>query len=265
MTFRFPVTLLLLVFSISAFSQKVKKRKELLELGQGMAYYSVLKSDKSLKHGNYYEKLHSYNGNKIVVYGNYSHGKKEGLWTERYTNRINSIKNQGYYKKGERVGIWNFYDFTESIKENETFVQKYNYDNEELIMSTECANDKEYEVFIDGKLLISKLDCPPSLIGGVSFLESDLSQRFSLSFISNDISRKKRLEVLKIENVASVLVKKDGTIGEIKFRGDTFNPELMRFLEKEIPKYGNQWIPGKLNDKKVDTFLDITIRLKIKF
>lgn len=263
MGIKFPIFFFLFLISISAFSQKVKKRKEMLDLGHGMAYYSVLKSDKSLKHGNYYEKSHPYNGNKILVYGNYSHGEKEGLWTERYLNRINSIKNQGNYKNGKRVGVWNFYDCNESIRENEMIVQKYNYDNSELILSTECGKDKEYEVIIDGKLLNSKLDCPPSFTGGVSVLESDLSQRFSISFISNSIPKKKGLGVLKIYNLASVLVKKDGTIGEIKYRGDAFNSELMKFLEQEIPKYRNHWIPGKLNDKKVDAYLDIFIRVHI--
>jgi len=139
-------------------------------------------------------------------------------------------------------------------------------------MSTECDIDKDYEVFLDGKLLVAKLDCTPSFIGGIDYLNRILAKEFMLSFYLKSKSKRKsnqvfrfNSEVLKINNKFSILVKKDGTIGDLKSRGSNVNLDLIRFIEKEIKNYKNQWISGELNGEKVDAYLDLVIRLHISY
>ncbi|MFI5171905.1 MAG: hypothetical protein ACHQFW_05915 [Chitinophagales bacterium] len=75
---RIPITLFL--FYISCNLLLAQETKEVtINLDHDMKeVYSVLKSDKDIKHGEY----RFYEGKRKTIEGNYSNNKKEGKWTE---------------------------------------------------------------------------------------------------------------------------------------------------------------------------------------
>lgn len=244
------VTSLLLIFSTLMSAQKIKRKKE--KNSNGTIEYYVLKSDETILHGEYKEI--GFYPKTIFVSGNYSYGEKNGLWTEK-SRLFNIIKNQGHYNLGKRVGIWRFYDFNGSL------LQEYDYDNNILIQSKEYDSEKQFEAYIDNELVWTKLSIPPSYFGGAFFMGNELYLKFILNFIG------KKNDVFFINNTFSILIKKDGTIGNIKTTDSKVNTDLKTFLEKEFNN--NQWegkfLPAELNGKKVDAYLIIQLNGIIRF
>lgn len=68
--------------------------------------YSVLKIDKSVKHGHF--KSTWVNGNPRIE-GHYEFGLKDSLWTyfDPYKPIVSS---RGYYQEGNKIGIWEYFD-----------------------------------------------------------------------------------------------------------------------------------------------------------
>jgi len=115
--------ILICVLTFSAFGQKTKEITKKYKNPFYTEKYSVLNSDKKIKHGNFkklgYEDC-------LVIDGYYVHNKKDSLWTHYYW-RSKQIKKQGKYKDDKRVGKWNFYS------SDGTLLQTYNYKNQELV------------------------------------------------------------------------------------------------------------------------------------
>lgn len=71
--------------------------------------YTVLKSDKKIKHGNYVKLDRPiYGGLFIESFGNYALGTKDGYWETYYPNS-NHIKSKGQYKNGLKESLWTYY------------------------------------------------------------------------------------------------------------------------------------------------------------
>jgi len=171
------------LIAINLIGQETKKIKKKYENPYYTEEYSVLKSDKSIKHGSF-KKL-GYK-NCLVIVGNYDQGVKEGLWTE-YFWRSKIIKNQGYFKgnkkdgewnfyynnsgnrvmkakgnfKGNvRVGVWEFYDFKGNLE------QKYDFSTKSLVYFNKPTENPKYNEKTDDGIIKMKLDSPPLFIGG---------------------------------------------------------------------------------------------------
>lgn len=247
------ITILLIIVSTTLFGQDVKKVKESTNYGKATFY--VLKSDMTTKHGEY--SIKGYTGSELIVEGNYSNGKKDGIWTERYYQKGRNLKSKGKYENDIQVGKWTFYDFKGEI------VQEYDFDNNILIMSKECRTDKEYDVVIEDKFAKSKLDCPPSYIGGYSFLIYELNQKIMLSF-NFPINEKGRTEI-KINSDISFLLKKDGTIENIQFSEPLENEKLKEFIKTQISEKQGKWLVAELNGSKLDSKMNISIKINIMY
>ena len=193
-----------------------------------------------------------------LVSGNYSYDKRDGLWTEWYYSS-NVLKCQGFYKQGKRVGTWNFYD-----EYKKDIIQKYNYDTKKLMMSKECNSNNIYEVYIDSNLIETKLDCPPSFLGGKNLLIKNLIQRFTFTFDSN----KPKGKPLDISDKVSILINKDGSLSKINIKSTKSDTDLKTFLEKEFSsikkEYEGKWLPAELNGKKINAYLNIILNTKIR-
>lgn len=247
------ITIIFLLFFISVNAQKVKKRTSKTALGETEIYH-VLKSDKKVKHGKYLIK-NPYSNN-LRVSGAYAFGKKDGLWIE-YNVMWNKLKSRGYYKNGIKIGIWQFYDFSGK------HIQEYDYNAKELVSSKEIKDGKEYEAIIEGNLVQTKLDLPPSYIGSSSNLNYEISEKLSgMSMIKMDEENSKKL-FLVIKINCAILVKRDGTIGDIKYTQNEFNTnskfsiDIKEFIEKEVRERKGQWLVAELNGQKVDAYLPI--------
>jgi antitoxin component YwqK of YwqJK toxin-antitoxin module len=90
--------------------------------------YTVLKSDKSIRHGSYVKYRKPFNTYVILESGNYSNGQKDGLWqtfTDGSPSGVarNSIREKGIYVNGKKNGTWTYY-YLDTV-ENVTKAQKY--------------------------------------------------------------------------------------------------------------------------------------------
>ena len=79
--------------------------------------YSVLKSDKKIRHGRCLKLSKPLlGGYSFELVGNYSDGLKDGYW-ETYYENINNIRDKGFYKNDIMDSIW-VYFYPEGIRRN---------------------------------------------------------------------------------------------------------------------------------------------------
>ncbi len=253
MRMRRIITITFLLLTVTSFSQKLKKKKE--NKGNGKAIYYVLKSDQSVKHGEY--KIKAYSGSAILLSGTYSYGEKVGKWTEKYYRKGRELKSVGEYKKNLKVGKWSFYNPKGEL------VQEYDFDTNELIKSIECGEKKDYDVYINEKIVKSILECPPSYIGGKEALTYELYKKISYSFDfkSNSEGRTK----IDIDNSISFFIDEKGDIDNIKFAKKVEIDKLKEFIEKQVLERKGKWLAGSLNGSKVKSKIEIKFRIKLMF
>ena len=146
---RIRILLLLLLSTTLLFGQKTKKIKE--NAGYGKAKFYVLESDGITKHGEY--KIISYTPPfRKIVKGNYSNGKREGLWVEKYDKSGKKVRFQGTYSNGEKIGKWNYYDSKGSL------TQTFDFDKNEFTTNSECGGNNNYEVEVNGEIENKKIN-----------------------------------------------------------------------------------------------------------
>ncbi len=109
------IFLILLSSTTSGFAQEtilVTKNRD-----KDYEEYSVLKSDKKIRQGDYIKlRKPLYGGFVLSESGRFDHGEKNGFW-ETYYKDNNNIKSRGYYKNNLKDSLWIFY-FPEGIKRN---------------------------------------------------------------------------------------------------------------------------------------------------
>ncbi|MCD4732405.1 MAG: energy transducer TonB [Bacteroidales bacterium] len=128
------ITILLINLTVLSYGQKVKKiNVKFYKSKQISQSFYVLKSDKKIKHGEYisYFRLskidfnlvedgHKDLADYIKEKGNYSNGKKVGIWETYQTGlKISSFD----YDKNKKVGIWL------TKRENGKVYEQFDYDN----------------------------------------------------------------------------------------------------------------------------------------
>jgi antitoxin component YwqK of YwqJK toxin-antitoxin module len=137
------VVILSIVVPFSLFAQptkkvtrKTKNRKEV---------YSVIQSDKTIRHGSY-QMLGC--GDQVYVQGHYKNGLKDSAWRE-YDSHEN-------YREGKRIGVWEFY-FTSGELE-----QKYDYSNNTLLYywSNDSLANMKYKIIDGSDTIEARLDRP---------------------------------------------------------------------------------------------------------
>lgn len=252
------ITILLMTLCLLSFGQEVVKMEKNTRYGRATFY--VLKSDMTTKHGEYNITSNSIvqgnDGKTLIIEGNYSNGKKDGFWTKKYFASRGKIQSQGNYKNDIQVGKWAFHEFNGEI------VQEYDFDNHELLMTNECETEDDYEVYIEGKFQISKLDCPPSYIGGLEFLIFELNEQIRTTF---KFAKEKEGGRIKIVSNVSFFLKKDGTIENIEFRQSMKNEELKDFIKNKIHDRQGKWIVAELNESRIDAKINIPIKIDIRY
>lgn len=275
---KYLITFLLLVASIFAFGQDIKlkkvKKKSVVDGIKIKEIYYVLKANNSIMHGEYerYNIINSieesgfYNmgvkdsiwktyiiGKYVGSIGNYKNGKKNGEW-KYYTNvgtldpdydrkSPTRLVKLGYYVNDTMVGIWSYY-------KKGKLEQKYDYDNDSLIFSSNINDNHAYTIKTDTGIVRQKLERPPMLVGG------DRTR----------IENRKNMDDGKLhqlsdgqENVTYVLS------FWIKPNGETYGYEMVKGVNKEYDTYiieyykaNYKWIPGKLNETNVECKLTVS-------
>ncbi len=113
---------------VMLFGQETKKVKN----KDDHEFYHVLKSDKSIRHGNY-----------------------------KKTYQNGSVKVNGYYKQGVKDSIWDFFDYDGEL------VQKFDYTKHLVVFYKTSKKEKEAKFKLNGPDTSEvQLDSPPLYIGG---------------------------------------------------------------------------------------------------
>ncbi len=128
-----------LLISINLFSQETTLiENKFYDSKQIQERYSVLKSNKQIKHGEYVDyfkmtpdqardfkngiyKLEQF----IRTKGAYKNGKKDGEWMEY--DRPFTLKTKGKYTEDKKVGVW------ATIKENGQIIENYDHDLKKML------------------------------------------------------------------------------------------------------------------------------------
>ena len=267
---KYIFTIIILTLSLLTFSQKTEKVKKKFSV-DGITVkekYYVLKSDTSIRHGEYkrYDVLNdlqesgfykmgvkdsiwkTYILNKYIgSIGYYRNDKKSGVW-KYYTNV--GTKNPNYDKKSplimtkhgsysndSLVGIWNYYKAGE-------LEQKFDYSSNTIIFPVTNETKNIYYIKNDSGIITSKLDRPPYLVGGNTarvdnWKKMDHSKLSTLSNNSQDISY-----------ALSFWIKPDGTTYDYKM-AKSVNAEYDNYII-EYYKANYKWTPGVLNGNNVE-------------
>ncbi|MBU2939521.1 hypothetical protein KO494_08205 [Lacinutrix sp. C3R15] len=227
----------------------MKKITEVNSLLETETYY-VLKANKDLKHGTYTKV--GYYPKTVISTGEYAYGKKKGVWVY-YHAGCSIVKSKGSYENNKKVGEWFFYDNTG--KQN----QLYNYTTKDLIWSKE--NNQVQEVFVGGVLKSIPLEKSASIIGGVFNFELKLSTDFH-AFYKAYHKKEKPLNLSLVD--ISILIKKDGTVGEIKYNKPISNEVMIAYITKEIDARKGKWLVAEYHGKKVAAYLNVRFGVSIK-
>lgn len=141
----YSIIFILLVFFFSpAFAQEelktfegddVKFKKEVV--GGRHLFYHVLKKKKKVKHGPYLEK------------------------------RYDLVSVKGNYRRGERVGKWQFFNLGEVF-------QEYDYDTESFSIRKTEFPGKSHVLIVDGAPVIDSLDVEATVVGGYKVINQHL-------------------------------------------------------------------------------------------
>lgn len=128
------ILLAVIFLSTNLFGQETKKVTEVITTpAYSKEVYSVLKTNKSIRHGEY------------VRYG----------WN-------NKIAEKGLYESNIRVGLWEFYDFNGELE------QKYNYTDRKIEILQPSDFKYPMQTQIDGVYIDKAPDEMPVFIGGQS-------------------------------------------------------------------------------------------------
>lgn len=243
---RATVVFLLFVFAFSLDAKDTKKiTKFNLYLNSDEIYY-VLKSDNSIKHGEY----KAVTNGKVLVEGHFCMGLMDSLWTQYDVTGV--IRSKGWFINNKRDSIWEFFDKKGELE------QKIDFSKNDVILYRTALAQNPFRILSGRDTLMSTLDRPPLFIGGTSRL---------LEYISEEIRIPLHKPDEKITGVVTVAFIID-SIGNtsshriLKGIGRVCNNEALRVL-KTIPE---QWIPGMLDGKNVsvDYVLQIPFNANMK-
>ena len=241
------VTLLLLVFTICAFSQELVEMKVAYKNGE-IEIFHVLKTDSTIMHGNYQK---YFDKKRICIDGSFNMGKKDSTWTTYFSfNKL--IQTQGNYKEDKRVGEWSFYNDKGELE------QKYNFSKNEISYFKNEFSDTAYKtrIYQNNDTIDAHIERPPLYIGGNYQLfkqirnnmkyptfakEQDIQGRVILVFIINENGKATNISILKGVH-------------------PTLDKESLRIIES----IKDNWVPAINNGKKVASQMILPLTFTIQ-
>jgi protein TonB len=238
---------LLIILPIFSFGQETIK----VTTGNKKSYFSevyyVLKSDNSIRHGNY--QLFA-NKDKLVTNGFYKNGLKDSLWTE-YENDGKTLKTKGNYLDDKKIGVWEYYDYNGELE------QKYDYTKNEILYFklSENQTNKEYKVINGTDTISTKLSRPPLFIGGSRLIFNALFKEVRYP----DKAKKNKTEGTVLITFTIDINGKTSNHRVSKGIGDGCDEDALRVVKKFL----NNWIPGILNEKAVNVEYSIPIKFNL--
>src|SRR5215218_4275070 len=134
--------------------------------------FYVLKSDNTIKHGEY-EKSSEFSH----VIGTYKNGLRDGLWTEY--SKGSKFRSRGSYINNERVGVWKFYNWEGELE------QEYNFTTKELISDIllEGMKQRSFRVIKGTDTTFTELERPPIYLTGKTRMQTALMKGSQIGII----------------------------------------------------------------------------------
>jgi protein TonB len=230
------------------FGQETKKVTIENENPKSKEVYYVLKSNKSIRHGNFQK----FNFNDALqINGYYKNGHKDSIWTEfRWDGKYK--KSIGSYFEDKKVGVWEFYNFKGEQE------QKYDFTKNEIIFFKldDKEKIKEYRVINGSDSIKTILDRPPLYIGGSLTMAETLvdNLHYPETAIENELTGKVYI---------SFIIDNKGNLSNYKiFKGigSGCDEEALRVV-KLIP---NQWLPGLIDGNTVNVEYILPIHFSLE-
>ncbi len=234
-------------------SQQTRKVTKILdELNKEKEVYYVLSSDTSVKHGSYKQIKYK---KDVLISGYYKMGAKDSLWSEfdwwGTKNGRCKMRCSGNYSNGKKVGIWKFYNYNGEI------VQEYDYDSKKIVSSIEKNSEEEFVAIINSDTIKIKLDTPVSFIGAYVMKNHYFFR--SLKYPRSALEKGQNGKV-----IVTFYVDQNGIASGhfIKEKiGNGFDEAAIDAV-KQIP---NDWIPGTVNGKLVTVQINMPVNFKITY
>lgn len=219
-------TILTCILALNAFGQKTKEITKKYKNPWYTEKYSVLKSDKKVKHGNF-QKL-GYE-DCLVIDGYYGNGKKDSLWTTYYWCS-KQIEKQGLYKDDQRIGEWKFYS------SDGTLIQTYDYSTNKLVYSIKPTRETT--------VLQDKQETNKLLLSNPQFIGSTIELYDYITPAQMEMSKSGEYDLKTGMVIITFYISAEGKAIDHKIESGISDKIDKRCLEivKNIP---DLWIPGK--------------------
>ena len=220
------------VISTTAAAQETVELIQEMERQQGKEVFTVLKSDRKIKHGPY-KKLNFLS--QVTATGYYKDNKKDSTW-EQFNVR-GGVVFRGNYVNDEKAGVWEYYLLNDELE------QKYDHTEQKLIYFKAPRAEAKWKVYQGNDTILTTLDQPPLLIGGNYVVQNTLLR--NLRYPHDAIDKKKMGTV-----VIGFDVNADGSVSNYIVRHSVFrslDQEALRVI-KLVP---HQWLPGIKDGQKV--------------
>ncbi len=231
------ILLLGLLSSVKLMAQPVKEVTSMADAGWYRETFTVLKSDKKVKHGPYHADTRE---DRLLTSGFYKDNLKDSVWQEY--NYLNEVVVQGSYKNGKPVGEWSYADRW-GKKEN-----IYNFDTQQLVFHKPQATDSIENIIIqNGQQVSVRLNRQPIFLPGAEIRNRVLMHglRYPMYAMRRGVA-------------GNVLVA--FTIDEQGHAKDYYvakpvDPSLDAEALRCVKMIEGDWAPGLLNGKPVATIV----------
>lgn len=255
----------LLNFYILAQNPEIIEFKLKKESEGGYKYkieFSALKSDTSIKHGEYKR----YNILKdLEETGFYKYGQKDSIWkTYSAGKMVNSV---GIYKNNKKEGLWNYYinipkswdptplksgnyknDSIDGIwtyyYRNGEIEQKFDHTTNSIIYYSKNYENKKWIIKENNEVQNKIIEVLPMLIGG-NVTSSENWQKMDFGLMSKLSNNDQDVSY--------------GLSFWIKPNGETYAYEMIKSINENFDKYiiefykaNYKWIPGKINGQNIE-------------
>lgn len=147
---KLPLSLIAIIISGSLFAQTTQRT---IENQNTKEIFYVSMAHKAIKEGSY--TLYTLYGNRMICDGFYKKNLKDSLW--RYFSPSMKLAGMGYYKNGEKTGVWDTYSADGELQ------VKYDFTNKKLLIYNRSKQDsiKQYYVINGSDTVKTFLGRPP--------------------------------------------------------------------------------------------------------
>jgi TonB family protein len=217
-----------------AFSQDLKRVKLKDKKSGAVEVFTVLKSERNTRHGEYVKA--SANGT-VVTEGRYRNGKKDSVWS--HYNYRGTLLSRGAFEDDRRTGVWEYFS------DKGALLQRYNFTSHELLYTVDASWDstQRYPIKVGNDTMRALLDRPAFPLGS--------NEAFSKHLIrATKYPPAARKDGIAGTAVVGFYVSESGAVEDIvviRDPGGGCGAEAVRVLNA----YPHGWIPALMNGKPV--------------